>query len=128
MLAHVLLFCQSVSPPVGCHDTHQQTDLKLLTVPVEADQKYSTVVTEVCEFLKRSLVPKETSRLHRSQQVLKLLALLLTQAGPPLRDRLLLAVSDILEELVTTNYSQLTLPLMDVILAAHRYLLPHTDI
>lgn len=134
MLAHVLLSCQSVSPPVGCHDMDQKTDSKLLTVPVETDQKYDTFVTKVCEYLQRSLVPRETSQLHRSEQVLKLLALLLTQAGPPLRHRLLLTLSDVLEELVTTNYSQLTLPLMDVILAAHRwtsyilYLLPHTDI
>ncbi|XP_037830668.1 BRCA1-associated ATM activator 1 isoform X2 [Kryptolebias marmoratus] len=109
-LAHVLLLCQSVPSPEGRHRE---------TIPVETDGKYSAVVAGFCDYLKKSLVPKEASQLHGSQQVLKLLAKLLTRAGPPLRDRLLLTVSDPLEELVTTNYSQLTLPLMDVILAAH---------
>uniref|UniRef100_A0A3P9JAS9 BRCA1-associated ATM activator 1 n=1 Tax=Oryzias latipes TaxID=8090 RepID=A0A3P9JAS9_ORYLA len=63
----------------------------------------------------------QSSQLHQSQQILKLLALILSQAGPSLRDKLLLFVREPLEELVASNYSQLTRPLMDVILAAYRY-------
>lgn len=119
-LAHALLFCQSVSPPEACHNTDRETDRKHRTLLEETDQNHSVVVEDVCRYLKKSLVPKATSQFHQSQQVLKLLALLLTRAEPPLRDKLLLTVSDSLEELVTTNCSQLMLPLMDVLLAAHR--------
>uniref|UniRef100_A0A3B3HRC8 BRCA1-associated ATM activator 1 n=1 Tax=Oryzias latipes TaxID=8090 RepID=A0A3B3HRC8_ORYLA len=63
----------------------------------------------------------QSSQLHQSQQILKLLALILSQAGPSLRDKLLLFLREPLEELVALNYSQLTRPLMDVILAAYRY-------
>lgn len=88
---------------------------------METNAKYTAVVVAVSEYLKESLVPKENTQLHQSLQILKLLALLLAQARPPLRDTLLRTVADSLEELVTAGYSQLTLPLMDVILAANRY-------
>lgn len=81
---------------------------------------HTDVVTGVAEYLKESVLPKEGTQLHQSLQTLKLLALLLDQAGPALRDTLLQAVTDSLEELVTAGCSQLRLPLMDVILAAHR--------
>lgn len=81
---------------------------------------HTDVVTVVTEYLKESVLPKESTQLHQSLQTLKLLALLLDQARPALRDTLLPAVTDSLEELVTAGCSQLRLPLMDVILAAHR--------
>uniref|UniRef100_A0A8C6M765 BRCA1-associated ATM activator 1 n=1 Tax=Nothobranchius furzeri TaxID=105023 RepID=A0A8C6M765_NOTFU len=111
MLAHILLFCQS---------ENSQNNSKHLTVPVETKQNYSTVTVKLCEYLKKSLVLDGTSALFQSHQALKVLALLLSRAGPDLRDRLLLTVSDSLEELVTTNCSQLTRSLMDVVQAAHR--------
>uniref|UniRef100_A0A1A8IRP1 BRCA1-associated ATM activator 1 n=3 Tax=Nothobranchius kuhntae TaxID=321403 RepID=A0A1A8IRP1_NOTKU len=110
MLAHILLFCQS---------ENSQNNSKHPTVPVETKQNYSAVTVKICEYLKRSLVLDGTSALLQSHQALKVLALLLSRAGPDLRDRLLLTVSDSLEELVTTNCSQLTRPLMDVVQAAH---------
>ncbi|XP_017158940.1 integrator complex assembly factor BRAT1 isoform X4 [Poecilia reticulata] len=61
----------------------------------------------------------EHNSLPGSQQILRLLAMLLVRVGPPLRDTLLLAVMNSLEELVTTSCSQLTVPLLDVILAAN---------
>ncbi|XP_035515244.1 LOW QUALITY PROTEIN: BRCA1-associated ATM activator 1 [Morone saxatilis] len=129
MLAHILLFFQPVSS-AGSNgvdkkeedDGRAQTsirDLKHPAVTMDTAAEYSPVVTAISEYLKESLVPKESAQLHQSLQVLKLLALLLAQAGPPLRDKLLQAVADSLEELVTAGCSQLTLPLMDVILAAH---------
>ncbi|KAM4584443.1 integrator complex assembly factor BRAT1 [Odontesthes bonariensis] len=124
-LAHVLLSCQNV-PSVGFNgevEVNTRTDpsiadLERPTAASETDKDRSAVVVTISEYLKKSLVPKEASRLHQSRQILKLLALLLSQAGPPLRDKLLLTVADSLEELVTTNHSQLTPPLMDVLLAA----------
>lgn len=82
--------------------------------------EYTAVVMATLEYLKESLVPKEKTQVHQSRQILKLLALLLAQAGPPLRDKLLQTVTGSLEELVTSGCSELTLPLMDVILAAYR--------
>jgi len=82
--------------------------------------EYASVVTAISEHLKVSLVPQKYTELRQSLQVLKLLALVLARAGPPLWDRLLQAVADSLEELAAAGCSQLTLPLMDVILAARR--------
>ncbi|XP_051242640.1 BRCA1-associated ATM activator 1 [Dicentrarchus labrax] len=129
MLAHILLFFQPVLS-AGCNgvdekeeeDGRTQTstrDLEHPAVTMDTAAEYSPVVSAISEYLKESLVPKESTQLHQSLQILKLLTLLLAQAGPPLRDKLLQAVSDSLEELVTAGCSQLTLPLMDVILAAH---------
>uniref|UniRef100_A0A8C5DDC7 BRCA1-associated ATM activator 1 n=1 Tax=Gouania willdenowi TaxID=441366 RepID=A0A8C5DDC7_GOUWI len=64
---------------------------------------------------------EKNEALHHAQQSLRLLVLLLTRLRPPLRDSLLHAVTDALEELLMTD---LTPPLMDVILAAHRYIFP----
>ena len=138
MLAHILLFFQPVSPAGsnGIHKNDQyaertysgiKTPITLDSDPapaltMETNAKYTAVVVAVSEYLKESLVPKENTQLHQSLQILKLLALLLAQARPPLRDTLLRTVADSLEELVTAGYSQLTLPLMDVILAANRYI------
>nr|XP_020469966.1 BRCA1-associated ATM activator 1 isoform X2 [Monopterus albus] len=129
MLAHILLFFQ---PPLsaGCNGigkkdgddkrTHASiTDLDQPAITLENRAEYAAVVTAILEYLKESLVPKENTQLHQSLQLLKLLSLLLTQARSPLRDMLLQTVAGSLEELVTTGYSQLTVPLMDVILAAH---------
>uniref|UniRef100_A0A3Q3IS08 BRCA1-associated ATM activator 1 n=1 Tax=Monopterus albus TaxID=43700 RepID=A0A3Q3IS08_MONAL len=127
MLAHILLFFQ---PPLsaGCNGigkkdgddkrTHASiTDLDQPAITLENRAEYAAVVTAILEYLKESLVPKENTQLHQSLQLLKLLSLLLTQARSPLRDMLLQTVAGSLEELVTTGYSQLTVPLMDVILA-----------
>lgn len=138
MLAHILLFFQPVSP-AGWNGIDKKdkcaeqtytcikapvtmdTDLQHPNLTVETSAKYTAVVMAISEHLKESLVPKENTQLHQCLQILKLLALLLVQARPPLRDTLLQTVADSLEELVTAGYSQLTLPLMDVILAANRY-------
>lgn len=74
----------------------------------------------ISEYLSESLVPGDSTQLRQSLQTLRLLALLLPQAGPPLRDVLLQTVLDPLEDLVKADYSQLTLPLMDAIMAARR--------
>lgn len=87
---------------------------------METCAEYTAVLMAISEHLKESLVPKGPTQLHQSRQTLKLLALLLDQAGPPLQDKLLEAVTDPLEELVAAAYSELTLPIMDVIMAAHR--------
>lgn len=113
MLAHILLFFQPISS-AGCNGVDKSDDWRAQT-SIHAD-----VVMAISEYLKDSLVPKESTQLHQSLQTLKLLALLLAQAEPPLRDTLLHTVTDSLEELVTKGCSQLTLPLMDVILAARR--------
>nr|XP_046227796.1 BRCA1-associated ATM activator 1 isoform X2 [Scatophagus argus] len=112
MLAHILHFFQSDSSATrnGVDDKDNGRKQTLI---------HADVVLAISEYLKQSLVPKESTQLHQSVQILKLLALLLAQAGPPLRDQLLLTVADSLEELVTAGCSQLTLPLMDVILAAY---------
>ncbi|KAM9770157.1 integrator complex assembly factor BRAT1 isoform 1-T1 [Menidia menidia] len=126
MLAHVLLLCQN-APSEGLNGVDEEdnnstgasiTDLKRPAATFKTDKDCPAVVVEISEYLKKLLVPKEASQLHQSQRILKLLALLLAQARPPLRERLLLMVADSLEELVTAGYSQLTGPLMDVILAA----------
>uniref|UniRef100_I3J5I6 BRCA1-associated ATM activator 1 n=1 Tax=Oreochromis niloticus TaxID=8128 RepID=I3J5I6_ORENI len=103
MLAHVLLFCQPVSS-VGSE-------------PMEINQDCTAVVDAISEYLKRALgVPKGSTQLHQCQQTLRLLALLLGQTKPPLRDKLLQTVTASLEEMVAADCCELTLPLMDVIL------------
>lgn len=118
MLANVLLLCQSLSS-VGCNGTNNR-DLEHNSVGMEVTQNCNGIVSKVCEYLKKSVVLKENSQLPQSQQILKLLSLLLVQVRPPLRDTLLLTIIDSLEELVTNSCSQLTLSLMDVLLAANR--------
>lgn len=117
-LAQVLLLCQSLSS-VG-HNCSKNRYLEHNSVSIETTQNYSGIITRVSEYLNKSVVLKEISQLPGCQQILRLLAMLLVQVGPPLRDTLLLAVMNSLEELVTTSCSQLTVPLMDVILAANR--------
>ncbi|XP_044203361.1 BRCA1-associated ATM activator 1 isoform X1 [Thunnus albacares] len=134
MLAHILLFFQPVSPArcngIDKKDEYAERTYGGIKEPItldpehpaltmETSTKYTAVVMAISEYLKESLVPKENTQLHQSLQILKLLALLLAQARPPLRDTLLQTVADSLEQLATAGYSQLTLPLMDVILAAN---------
>lgn len=114
MLAHILVFFQSVSS-AGCNGVDKKGDGR------NHSSVHSDVVVAVSEYLKRSLVPEDNTKIHQSVQTLKLLALLLAQVGPPLQDTLFQTATDSLEELVTAGYSQLTLPLMDVIVTAHRY-------
>ncbi|XP_070712332.1 BRCA1-associated ATM activator 1 isoform X2 [Pempheris klunzingeri] len=124
MLAHILLFFQPVSP-AGCNGVDKKeedagmTRASIAAITTETSTEYTAVVSAVSKYLKESVVPTENPQLHQRLQALRLLALLLAQAGPPLRVRLLQTVADSLEELVTAGHSQLTLPLMDVILAAH---------
>ncbi|XP_078147128.1 integrator complex assembly factor BRAT1 isoform X2 [Centroberyx gerrardi] len=136
VLAHILVFFQPVSSE-GCNGmekkeknevkTHacikapvaMDTDIEHLAVTMETSPEYVAVTIAISEYLKVSLVPKDNAQLHQSLQSLRLLALLLAQAGPPLRDTLLRTVPGSLEALVTAGYSQLTLPLMDVLLAAY---------
>ncbi|KAF7662673.1 hypothetical protein LDENG_00230250 [Lucifuga dentata] len=131
LLAHILLFFQPVSS-TGCngikkknddeartHDCITVMDIKPPVCFMDACTEYTSVVTAVSEYLKESLVPKESSQLHQSLQSLKLLVLLLDQARPPLWDVLFRAVIGSLEVLVKAGYNQLTLSLMDVILAAN---------
>lgn len=92
---------------------------------METRAEYSAVITAISEHLQESLVPKEKTQLRQSLQSLKLLALLLAQATPPVRDVLIGTVSGSLQGLVKAGYSQLTLPLMEVILAANRYAFPY---
>uniref|UniRef100_A0A3Q1HYU4 BRCA1-associated ATM activator 1 n=1 Tax=Anabas testudineus TaxID=64144 RepID=A0A3Q1HYU4_ANATE len=123
MLAHVLLHFQ---PPASTRSdgidrkdgNDMQTCAPITAVTMETSGEYTAVVMALSEYLKESLVPEVNTQHHQSVQLLKLLALLLAQARPPLRDTLLRTVADSLEVLVTTAYAQLTLPLMDVILAA----------
>lgn len=106
-LAHILLF-------IGPNSVEERDDES------SRASASSHVVSVLSDYLTESLVPRDGTRLHQSLQTLRLLALLLAQAGPGLRDTLLQAVLNPLEELVRADYSLLTLPLMDAIMAAHR--------
>ncbi|XP_065812203.1 BRCA1-associated ATM activator 1 isoform X3 [Labrus bergylta] len=131
MLADVLLLFQPVSSS-GCNSMDEKEekvngrtlhasniDLEQPAVTMETSAEYTAVVKVVSQYLKESIVPKGNTQLQKTKQTLKLLALLLAQARPPLRDELLQTVSGSLEEVVTAGYSQLTLPLLEVILAAY---------
>lgn len=121
MLTHILLFCQAASA-VGCKGIDgkkEDNDDRRTHDSIVTFESHHVVMT-ISEYLKKLLVPKENTQLHQCVQVLKLLALLLARSRPPLKHKLLQAVADSLEELVTAEYSQLTLPLMDVLLSAAR--------
>ncbi|XP_053273766.1 BRCA1-associated ATM activator 1 isoform X3 [Pleuronectes platessa] len=118
-LAHTLVFFQPGGN--GTFKDHGKVERTQTSISDEEpfSQDYSSVLGTISQFLKESLLPKENTGLHQSQQVLKLLALLLARARQPLRDKLLGTVADSLQELVAAGYSQLTPPLMDIILAAY---------
>lgn len=128
-VAHILLSFQSVSSTT-CHESSgEDGDGEPISIKAPLSQPvltmatgagYSAVLTTVSEYLKDSLVPRGHTQLHQSLQILKLLALLLSQGGPPLQKKMLQVVAGSLEELVTGGYSQLTQTVMDVIMAAHR--------
>lgn len=113
MLAHILVLCQSVAPGHNGGDDHANRK--------ELTSTQSDVVVAVSDHLKHFLVPGDDANLHQSVQNLKLVALLLSQVQSPLREELFQTAAGSLEDLVTAGYSQLTLPLMDVIMAAYRY-------
>ncbi|XP_028314827.1 integrator complex assembly factor BRAT1 isoform X2 [Gouania willdenowi] len=126
ILAHILIFYQP-SPSLTHNSMEKNEAADKSTNPsttddgrcpfkAETDQSFTTVVMLISEHLKNSLVSGGDAKLHHAQQSLRLLVLLLTRLRPPLRDSLLHAVTDALEELLMTD---LTPPLMDVILAAH---------
>uniref|UniRef100_A0A3B4AVI4 BRCA1-associated ATM activator 1 n=1 Tax=Periophthalmus magnuspinnatus TaxID=409849 RepID=A0A3B4AVI4_9GOBI len=96
LLAHILLFYQPESP-------------------------LTDIVMSTCDYLKQSLLPKEQKQLQQSARLLRLITQILSQAGAPLWDKVSEAVSGPLKDLVTTENSQLTVPLMEVILAANWY-------
>ncbi|XP_056136413.1 BRCA1-associated ATM activator 1 [Lampris incognitus] len=81
--------------------------------------EYAAVTLAILEHVKVSLVLGESTHLHQSLQSLRLLILILAQAGPPLRSRVIRTVFDSLEELVTAGHSQLSPLLMDVLLTAY---------
>lgn len=112
-LAHVLLLLNL--PSSEGSDSTEELDDEHAQTSTSTDE-----FTVLSEYLTESLVPGDSTRLHQSLQTLRLLALLLSQAGPPLRDMLLQTVLDPLEELVKADCSLLTLSLMDAIMAAHR--------
>ncbi|XP_029362743.1 integrator complex assembly factor BRAT1 isoform X2 [Echeneis naucrates] len=126
MLAHILLFFQPVMS-AGCNtigkkhweDKRTQASIIGPGVTMDTSEDYDAVLAVTSKYLQESLVPKENTQFHQSLQTLKLLGLLLAQARPPLRDQLLQTAADPLEEVVTAGCSQLTLPLMDVVLAAY---------
>ncbi|XP_029000914.1 BRCA1-associated ATM activator 1 isoform X2 [Betta splendens] len=113
LLGHILLRFQP--PPSSRREGTGETAEDHQGTSVE----YAAVVVVISEYIQKSLSTEGSTQHRRSVQLLRLLALLLAQAGPPLRDTLLQAVGDALKELVAAGCSQLTLPLMDVILAAH---------
>lgn len=114
MLVHILVFCQSVFA-AGCNGVDDHGDRK------ELFSTQGDVVVAVSDYLKQFLVPGDDANLHRTVQNLKLLALLLAQVQPPLQGELFQTAASSLEDLAAAGYSQLTLPLMDVIMAAYRY-------
>ncbi|XP_030004452.1 LOW QUALITY PROTEIN: integrator complex assembly factor BRAT1 [Sphaeramia orbicularis] len=134
LLAHILVFFQPNSFPTRndndkqaadgerahtCFKASTAIDTEHLVLDMENSSEYTAVIMMISQYLKESLVPKEKAQIHQSVQTLKLLVLLLNQARPPLRDDLLHSVLDSLEALVKSGHSQLTLPLMDAVLAAN---------
>lgn len=111
-LVHLLLSLQLPSSE-GLNSTEEPDEKAQM--PVGTD-----VVVAISEYLAESLVPRDSTQLRQSLQTLRLLAALLSRAGPPFRNMLLQTLLNPLEELVKAGYSQLTLPLMDSIMAAHR--------
>ncbi|XP_077574840.1 integrator complex assembly factor BRAT1 [Stigmatopora nigra] len=106
LLAHILL---SIQPE---EEAHANSNLSA---------EYSTVVLQLSNHIKESMVPKEGALVDGSLQILKLLALILAQAHHFLQDQLLKSVAASLEVLVEAGYSKLTLPLMDVIMAGYSH-------
>uniref|UniRef100_A0A3B4AT30 BRCA1-associated ATM activator 1 n=1 Tax=Periophthalmus magnuspinnatus TaxID=409849 RepID=A0A3B4AT30_9GOBI len=125
LLAHILLFYQPESPLTDSKDhSYKETHLKQNDSEPSSlliSTSYNTVVMSTCDYLKQSLLPKEQKQLQQSARLLRLITQILSQAGAPLWDKVSEAVSGPLKDLVTTENSQLTVPLMEVILAANWY-------
>ncbi|KAJ0033572.1 hypothetical protein NQD34_000679 [Periophthalmus magnuspinnatus] len=123
LLAHILLFYQPESPLTDSKDhSYKETHLKQNDSEPSSlliSTSYNTVVMSTCDYLKQSLLPKEQKQLQQSARLLRLITQILSQAGAPLWDKVSEAVSGPLKDLVTTENSQLTVPLMEVILAAN---------
>lgn len=122
LLAHILLFYQP-EPSItnGKHHAHEVEYQKYNGVgPTVSSTEYNTAVMAICVYLKEFIPSKEQKNLQHGARLLKLVAQILSEASPPLCDQLFEAVCGSLEDLVTAEYSQLTLPLMEVILAVHR--------
>uniref|UniRef100_A0A8C6TPZ2 BRCA1-associated ATM activator 1 n=1 Tax=Neogobius melanostomus TaxID=47308 RepID=A0A8C6TPZ2_9GOBI len=120
LLVHILLFYQ---PPAtnGKHPTPEVEDRTHNGVepPPFSSTDYNAVVMAICVYLRESLPPKEQMNLQDSARLLKLVAQILSEASPPLWGQLFEAACGSLEDLVAAGYSQLTLPLIEVILVAH---------
>ncbi|XP_055018234.1 BRCA1-associated ATM activator 1, partial [Boleophthalmus pectinirostris] len=116
LLAHVLLFYQPESPITNGKDhSYEETHPSTLSISTP----YNAAVMSVCEYLKESLLRKEQKQLQQSVQLLRLIAQILSQAGAPLWGKVFEAVGGPLEDLVYAENSQLTVPLMEVLLAAN---------
>ncbi|KAK7929594.1 hypothetical protein WMY93_005989 [Mugilogobius chulae] len=121
LLAHILLFYQPESPVTNgkAHTCEETRPTQNRSVPSTSSAEYNTAVISICDYLKQSLLPQEQKHLQQSARLLRLVAQILSQAGGPLWVQLFESVRGPLEDLVTAAHSQLTLPLMEVILAAN---------
>ncbi|XP_054633950.1 BRCA1-associated ATM activator 1 [Dunckerocampus dactyliophorus] len=124
LLAHILITFQaapSSSNMTYKEDASMKSSIASLHPDFSKDAcpQYTDVVRQISDYIKESLVPKDCTQVPRSLQVLKLLALILDRAVPPLREQLLQAVAGSLEDLVEMGYSHLTPALMDVIMAVY---------
>lgn len=130
MLAHILLHQSLLSEK--CVDAARKgssssgesltmdADVQRLAFTLGTSHAYADVTMAILEHVKLSLVPKESDEHHQTLQSLRLLVQVFGQAGAPLLGLLLKAASEPLEALVAEGHSLLTLPLLDVLLAAYR--------
>ncbi|CAL9700103.1 unnamed protein product [Knipowitschia caucasica] len=121
LLAHILLFYQPEPPITNGKDlTPEETCMTQNgSILSASSSQYNTLVMGICDYLKESLLPKEQEHPQQKARLLRLIAQVLSQAHAPLRGKLFDAVYGPLEGMVTAANGQLTLPLMELILAAN---------
>jgi len=131
VLAHILLHQSLLSEK--CVDAERKessssgggetvavdADIQRLALALGASHPYAAVTMAILEHVKVSLVSKESDERHGTLQSLRLLVPVFGQARAPLLGLLLEAASEPLESLVAEGPSRLTLPLLDVLLAAY---------
>ncbi|KAM6971864.1 integrator complex assembly factor BRAT1 [Aplochiton taeniatus] len=139
LLAHLLVFFQPITSQrdngVGKEEEGKkalvQTPVVMdasteqLAIYMRTGPEHASVTMAVLQHLEMSLVFRNGDDLPKTLQSLRMLVLLLAQARPPLWDTLLKKVPGSLEALVTAECSQLTQPLMDVLLTAYKH--PNSD-